>query len=243
MTGQPGKGTALITAGARRVGRHFSLALADQGYDIAVHFNGSREEAEGTADEVRKRGRNCQVFQADFNDLAQTKALLPAVQKSMAPLTVLINNASIFNRINLLETSIEEYDVNFNVHVRAPFILIQEFAKHCQDGHVINIVDTTVTRSDTSYFAYLLSKKTLLELTRMAAQELAPAIRVNAIAPGLILAPDVVEHERYKHLSGKNLLRHEATLDDVVHALNYFLTSTHVTGDCLFVDGGDHVSV
>ena len=235
------RGTALVTAAARRVGRQLALTLAELGFDIAVHCHTSISDAEKTAQEIRELGRKAKVFQCDLRDVERTKSLLKTVAAEMSPLTMLINNASVFRQIGMLKSTDADFDENFAVHVKAPYLLIREFGLHCR-GHVVNIIDTNVVYNSTAYFPYMLSKKTLFELTKMSARELAPDIRVNAIAPGIILPPDLVDREKFERDSVKNPLHQKASPSDVCRALEYLVRSQHVTGECLFVDGGDHVA-
>jgi len=216
--------------------------LASLGFDIAIHYNNSAAAAEQLAGELQQEfGIKSSVYRADFNQLQQVRGLVEAVRKDMPGLSVLINNASIFEKVGFMETSPYDFERNFNVHARAPFFLIQDLAKYCKEGQVVNIVDTNVVRAHSEYFAYMLSKKTLYDLTMMTARMLAPNFRVNAIAPGVIMPPPHVDKERYEKESQNNILRRAATPADIEHALEYLITSRQVTGEVLFVDGGDHV--
>jgi NAD(P)-dependent dehydrogenase (short-subunit alcohol dehydrogenase family) len=239
---------AVVTAGAKRLGRALSIRLAELGYDIAVHHNSSVKEAEETAAHIRSLGRRSETFHADFTKQAEVRALIPGIVERLGPPSVLINNASVFIANTLESTSEEHFDLDFAVHVKAPLFLIKDFvsaggppAIGNTTRHIINIVDTAITRTSSDYFSYLLSKKALYELSRMAARDLAPDIRVNAIAPGIIIPPAGIEEEKYKRLAGGNLLKRIAGPDDILIALEYLLRNQQVTGDCLFVDGGDHV--
>jgi NAD(P)-dependent dehydrogenase (short-subunit alcohol dehydrogenase family) len=231
-------GTALVTAGAKRIGRAIALKLADLGFDIALHFNSSNKEAELTKRDIENKGRTCLLFQANLNDSHETSKLIESITNKMPNISLLINNASVFKRINFLDSTIDDFEHNFNIHVKTPYILTRDFAKYCRDGQVINIIDANIVHYQTNYFPYLLTKKVLSEFTMMAACELAPNIRVNAIAPGLIMPPA----GREDRLDRKdNLLQHTASVDYVLLAMEYLLVNKHVTGQSLFVDGGDHL--
>ena len=134
-------------------------------------------------------GRRCRLFRCDLNDHDETAALIPRVREHFPDLSVLVNNASVFKRGSLRETGRDLFERHFNINFKAPFFLTQAFAEGCARGQVINLLDTRVSRSDPHHAAYTLSKKALLELTRMAARELGPAIRVNGVSPGMILPP------------------------------------------------------
>lgn len=233
---------ALVTAASKRLGRSIAIRLAELGYDIALHYNTSRDEAEVTAREIQKLGRECKIFQRNFSHIDEVLTLIPEVRQAMASPKLLVNNASPFEKNSFIDARPEEFDRDFNIHVKAPFFLIRDFAKGCENsGHVINIIDTAVTRNKTDYFTYLLSKKSLYELTRMAAAQLAPKIRVNAIAPGVILPAAGVDRFHYEKFSTGNLLHRAASPSDVLLAMEYLIKAPQVTGDCLFVDGGDLV--
>jgi NAD(P)-dependent dehydrogenase (short-subunit alcohol dehydrogenase family) len=234
---------ALVTAGARRLGRSIAIKLAELGFDIALHYRASKEDAMVAAREVEARGRRCALFHRNFDHFDEVLTLIPAVRQEMPNLTLLVNNASVFDLDELINSHPEEFDANFNVHVKAPYFLIRDFARHCGHGQIINIVDTQAVRYETGHFAYLLSKKTLLELTRMAAKQLAPAIRVNAIAPGIVLPPlDERQRTEYERLLTANPLKRCASPEDVMYALDYLIKCEQITGETLFVDGGDHIN-
>lgn len=235
---------AIVTAGSRRLGREIVVTLAELGYDIALHFNTSQEEAQATAADARKHGRRVEIFQRDFQQFDAVLTLMQEIIDRMGgPPAVLVNNASIFERNGLRKSTPEQFDADFDVHLKAPYFLMRDFANSVESGQIINMVDTSITRTGTTYFTYLLSKKALFELTRMAAKELAPGIRVNCIAPGIILPPVGWAEEQAEKASYENPLRRQAGPADIVAALEYLIKSEQVTGQCLYVDGGDHVDL
>lgn len=230
-----------MTAGSRRLGKAIVLKLAELGYDIALHFNESHNDAEMTAREVHRLGRNCELFRRNFRFFDEVLTLIPEVSGRMDPPTLLINNASVFSPNAIRDSKPEDFDADFAVHVKAPYFLIRDFANHCRHGVVINIVDTAVVRSSTGYTSYLLSKKALFELTKIAANQLGPDIRVNAIAPGIILPAVGWDKNKSDRLAVENPLKRASGPADVLAALEYLLKAEQVTGDCLFVDSGNHV--
>lgn len=232
---------ALVTAGSKRIGRAISLRLARRGYDLAVHYFHSREEAEDLRSQVMHLGIACKLFQADFNDTADTAALVDQVYQELPNLELVVNSASVFNLVDFLKSDENDIDTNINVHLRAPYLLTREFAKTVKKGHIINLVDASCVRHDTVFFAYQLTKKALVELTLMSARRLAPDIRVNAIAPGLVLPPEGKIGIDFDERMQKNPLKRRGEPDDVVAALDYLITAKHVTGQILFVDGGEHI--
>ena len=169
----------------QRIGEAICRALARSGYSIALHYSTSGVEAEQTAKHIYKEGGVCATFACDLADAHATEDLVPCVLEEFGRLDVLVNSASIFEKSTLAEGSLDVWDRHFAVNLKAPYILIRSFAHYAKKGSIVNILDTHVSRNKTTYAAYLLSKKTLGELTKMAAVEFAPRIRVNAVALGL----------------------------------------------------------
>lgn len=230
---------ALVTGGARRIGRELCLALAADGYDIALHYHHSQEEAEATAAEVGTFGAQCRLFAADLSDTASYGPLVTKAKEAFPYLNLLINNASIFEPGRLQDSSPELLARNFRINFEAPFFLTQAFARSVEQGAVINMVDSCVSKEQHSHLSYLLSKKALLELTKMAAVELAPRIRVNGICPGFTL-PSGGFGDEYKHkLEARLPLGQIATVSDIVGAMRALLAAPAITGQCLYVDGGE----
>ena len=235
------KGAALVTGGARRIGAAIARALAQNGYDVALHYLTSAESAERTAGEIEEMGRRCRLFRCDLSDHQETAGLIPSVREHFSHLDVLINNASIFERANLRGTGRDLFERHFNINFKAPFFLTQAFAEGCAQGQIINILDTRVSRSDQHHAAYTLSKKALLELTRMAARELGPAIRVNGVSPGMILPPPGEVVDELERRSAALPLKRIGNMANLVAAVLFLLDNPFVTGECIYVDGGEHL--
>ncbi|MDF1837558.1 MAG: SDR family oxidoreductase [Planctomycetota bacterium] len=234
--------TALITGGAKRLGRAIAVDLAKQGYDIALHYNSSEASSEIVADEIRSLGVQCESFQADLSDHGAVEKLVPAVLERMPSLSVLVNSASIYDPTPIAETSIEILQQNFSIHLVAPFLLSRDFFNSCPGGNIINIVDTKVHFQQYDYAAYLLSKKSLAELTKMSALEFAPKVRVNAILPGVILPPegrgeDYIEWRRH----GLPLQR-IGNPTHISHTVRYILENDFLTGQMIALDGGESLT-
>lgn len=235
------RGTALITGGAKRIGKAIALALADLGFNIAIHYQSSESDAEAIQGQIQKLGKQCKRFRCNLNDAKEVNALIPAVADQMPDLSVLINNASIFERAGFFDTDEVLFDRHFNVNLRAPFFLSKEFAARVQNGQIINLLDTKITVELTSYFAYSLTKKALWEFTKMAAKELGPDIRVNGVAPGLILPSSDSSVEAFEKMGQKIPLRKTGGPDDIVKAVRYFIENDFITGEVIRVDGGEHL--
>ena len=231
--------TALVTGGARRIGRTICLALAGMGYDIALHCNRSTVDAEKTAREVRALGARCEIFHADLSKREETLALSGQVKKAFPKFSLLINNASIFRRGPIRETTESFLDEHLEVNFIAPFLLTRDFAACTEKGMVINLLDTRIAAAGSVYAAYSLSKKLLAEFTRMAAIEFAPSIRVNGVAPGLILEPEGEGPEYLERLARKTPLGRPGSVDDVTGAVRWLIENDFDTGQVLFIDGGE----
>lgn len=235
--------TALITGGAKRLGARIALKLANMGYDIVIHYNNSGDLAKKLQKKIKKNGVNCTLLKADLLDKKQVNNLVKELRK-LKNWSVLINNASIFYQSNFLTSSADELEKNLTIHLKIPAILSREFAFNCkknyQQGNIINMIDKNITRWETKYFDYILSKKALAEFTKILALQLAPRVRVNGIAPGVILnsinekEPDV----ETQNLITKIPLRKKASPKDITSAVEYLLTNNFITGQILFIDGG-----
>ncbi len=232
---------ALITGGAKRIGRAIALALAGEGYDLAIHYNTSAAEAEELAGQVVAAGRRCELLSCDLADTGRLAAMMEEAFRRLPHLSALVNNASIFERGTFLETDEAFLDRAMAVNFKAPFFLCQAFARRARAGGIVNILDTNVTRNVASYFAYSLSKKALRDLTLLAARALAPGIRVNAVCPGAILPPPGEPPEYLDKLISKVPLQRAGDGGQIAAAVLYLLRSDYVTGQCLFVDGGRHL--
>lgn len=224
---------ALITGGARRIGKELAVHLAARGYDIAIHYFNSDTDAKQTAKEIEQYGRKSVILKADLNEPAEVQGLIEQTVAELPALCLLVNNASVWNGGSLKESSLEEFDQNFNVHVKAPYLLTRDYARQVRKGNIINILDSNIARNKADEFAYLLSKKCLHELTKMAAVELAPDIRVNALAPGMILKP-----ENQPDKAPSNLVQRHGSPQDVLQAVDYLLDNQMLTGQCLYLAGG-----
>jgi NAD(P)-dependent dehydrogenase (short-subunit alcohol dehydrogenase family) len=237
---------ALITGSAKRIGREIAISLARKGYDIAINYHHSAKEAKNLADEITKNFPvKCQIFECDLNDVAAAKKLVADVVKEFSHLNLLVNNASIFHKSKFLSATDSELMQNLNLHLISPLILSQEFAKNIEqnqikNAQIINMVDKNIARFDTNYFYYLLSKKFLAEFTKMLSLELAPSIRVNAVAPGFILNSINEENpsQETKNLIARIPLKHQGEIKNILQAIEFLLENDFITGQILFIDGG-----
>jgi pteridine reductase len=228
----------LITGAARRIGRHMALRLAADGYDIALHYNGSLDDAKRTAAEIEALGQQAVLLQADLGDNPDYEGIITQAKQALPHLCGLVHNASIFAPSPFVKSDEKTFDANFQLHVKAPFFLSQAYAKQIGKGSIISILDTNVTGHASVHFTYLASKKALAELTQMLARELAPTIRVNAIAPGLTSLSDDVSPEQAAAKAKTLPLGIIAQPEQIADAAAYLLQADYLVGHVLHIDGG-----
>jgi NAD(P)-dependent dehydrogenase (short-subunit alcohol dehydrogenase family) len=240
-----GRGTALVTGAGRRIGRSLALEAARAGYDVAVHCRDSRIDADDVAAEIRTLGRKAAVVEADLADEAQTRRLLADAAHVLGPLTLLVNNASVFEDDRCGSLDRVTWDAHFDTNLRAPIVLTEDFAAALPDGAeglVVNLIDQRVWKSNPQFFSYSLSKHALWDATRMLAQALAPRIRVNGIGPGPTLPSSHQTAAEFAAEARNVPLERRATPEAVAQALRYLIEAELVTGQMIAVDGGQHLA-
>lgn len=246
---------ALVTGAGRRLGRAMALHLAGRGYDLALHYASSRDEAEALAKEITAMGRRAVTLRADLLVEAQVDKLIPmAVQGLGGGLTLLVNNASIFEYDTLATATRNSWDRHLESNLRAPFVLTQAFAAQVPDavpdaqgepqaqGLIINMIDQRVHKLTPEFMSYTLAKMGLWALTQTAAQALAPRIRVNAIGPGPTLQGSRQSTASFAQQRAATILQRGANPADIIAALGFFIDSPAVTGQMISVDGGQHLA-
>ncbi len=240
------KGTALVTGAARRIGRALALGLAETGYDLVIHYDSSKEDAETTAADCRALGVNAVTLQADLTDRDDIAGLVPAAATAcQQPLNVLINNASIFEYDNIETGSFDNWDRHFRSNLEAPYFLTQAFAKQLPadvSGVVINMIDQRVRKLTPEFSTYTLAKSALWTFTQTAAQGLAPRIRVNGIAPGPTIRGARQSQEHFDRQRAATILGEGSSPDEIVAAMHFILASKEFTGQLLCIDGGQHLA-
>lgn len=245
---------ALVTGAGKRLGRAMALYLARRGFDVAVHYARSEAEAEGLVEEIRALGQRAVALQADLLEEAETEALIPAAVAALGPLTVLVNNASIFEPDRIETATRESWDRHIGSNLRAPYILTQQFAAQCPEalveadgerrasGLIVNMIDQRIWKPTPEFSTYTIAKFGLWALTQTAAQGLSPRIRVNAIGPGPTLRNARQSESDFSAQRKATLLQRGAGCEDVTAALGFFLDSPSVTGQMIAVDGGQHLA-
>lgn len=237
-----GERVALVTGGARRLGGAFSRALARRGYHVAIHHRQSPEAAEALVREIRAGGGTAETFIADLAVPDAPAALVREVAARCGRLDVLVNSAANMLRTPVGSVTVEQWDEIFSLNVRAPFLAAQAAAGVMGEGGlIVNIADLAAFETWGGYIPHGMSKAAVVHMTRALARSLAPKIRVNAIAPGVVLLPDGWEDASATHLASTTPLRTLGGPEDVVHALEYLLDATFVTGEVMMVDGGRNV--
>jgi len=237
------KQTALITGSARRIGMEVALHLASGGWNLALHYNTSNRLAKRLQEELQRDypEQEFVLFQSDLQNPFAVEELIPQVIEIFGGLNALINNAAVFEPSTIRETHFDLLDREMMINYRAPFLLIRDFARLAKEGVIVNFVDTRITTSLSDYAAYSLSKKALWELTKMAALEFAPAIRVNAIAPGVTLPPDDRDESYLWKLARRIPMKKPGGLEPIMKSLDYILENDQLTGQLLFCDGGQNL--
>ena len=239
------RGAALITGGARRIGRALVTAAADAGFDVAIHVRGVDDEAETAAAEVRARGRKATILTCDLRKESTTVALVGEAEAELGPVTLLVNNASVFDEDAFSDMNRASWDAHMETNLRAPLVLAQAFARRLaadREGLIVNILDQRVLNPEPAFFSYTLSKAALWEATRMLAKALAPRVRVNGIGPGPTLPSTYQDQAGFEAEVRDTLLGHAVAPGEIGQALRYLIDAKSVTGQLIAVDAGQHLS-
>jgi NAD(P)-dependent dehydrogenase (short-subunit alcohol dehydrogenase family) len=246
---------ALVTGAGARLGRAMAIYLAQRGHDVAVHFATSAAGAEDTAAAIRAAGQRAVTLQADLLEENEVATLLPRAAEALGgPITVLVNNASIFEYDNLRTATRQSWDRHIESNLRAPFVLTQAMAAQVPDpatdargepvaqGLVVNMIDQRVLKLTPEFASYTIAKMGLWALTRTAAQGLAPRVRVNAIGPGPTLQGARQTPAHFAAQRRATILERGSDPADICAALGYFLDAKAVTGQLICPDGGQHLA-
>ena len=238
-------GTALVTGGAKRIGKAIVEDLAAHGFAVAVHCNRSRGEAEALAARITVSGGRAAVIEADLTDMRAADGLIAAATAALGPVRLLVNNASIFEDDSVENFDLAAWDRHFAIHLKAPALLSRRFAEALPagvEGLIVNMVDQRVWKPTPRYFSYSLSKAALWTATQTMAQALAPRIRVNAIGPGPTFANVRQDDSDFQAQLDALLLQRGPALAEFGATIRYLWQARSVTGQMVALDGGQHLA-
>ncbi|MCO6186495.1 SDR family oxidoreductase [Rhizobium sp. L1K21] len=245
MTQTPDLKTALVTAGAKRIGKSIALGLASEGFAVAVHAHTSADEAQETVDEIVAAGGRAAVVTADLTDPDAADGLVNKAADALGPLDLVVNNASAFVDDSVHALDKDTWDLHFALHVEAPSRIIGAFSKQLPEGAkglVVNMIDQRVLKLDPRFYSYVLSKSALWTATRTLAQALAPRIRVNAIGPGPTIPSPRQDPDEFNKQASAVPLGHGPALDEMWRTIAYLYNTPSITGQMIALDGGQHLA-
>ena len=244
------KKTILITAGAKRIGRALAEAMIKKNWDIALHYNSSKLEAEETAHYLTQKGGDVSIFHSNFLDLEKTEKFIELFSNQKPNWVGLINNAGLFKYDTAENYNFINLNDHLTVNFSVPALLIQALYKNLKKNNLnnlysniaINILDAKIFGLNPDYYTYTLSKLSMYGLTKMAALSCAPILRVNGIAPGITLPATGQNNKQFKNSQKKNILNKSSSIKEIQSALNFLINSPSVTGHIMLMDGGSHLS-
>ncbi len=237
-------GIALVTGAGLRIGRAMALDLARDGWTVAVHYHRSDDAAAAVVEKIRQAGGVAEALAADLADEAATGALVPRCVDTLGPPTLLVNNASVFEKDSLESATRRSWDAHLDVNLRAPLVLTQGFVEALPggvEGNVVNMLDQQVWNPGASFLSYTMSKVGLWTLTRTLALELAPTVRVNGIGPGPALPSKRQSNAQFEAYCARMPLGRGTTPEEICRALRFILESPAMTGQMIALDGGEHL--
>jgi len=244
--GEPDKQgrTALVTGSARRIGKAIAKGLAADGWNVAVHYNRSGDEASRLVDELESLGVRAAAVRCNLADCAAVSGLVAACAEKLGPLSCLVNNASLFEFDDPAGFDPAIWDKHSAINLRAPLLLAREFAAQVPPqtvGCVVNMLDQKVFNLNPDFFSYTLTRVAMESATRMLAMSLAPGVRVCGIAPGITMVSGAQTQEGFERAHAHAPLGHSSDTSDIVEAVRYLVRAKSVTGHTLVVDGGQHL--
>ncbi|MBX3621486.1 MAG: SDR family oxidoreductase [Rhizobacter sp.] len=241
----PERPVVLVTGAARRLGREIALDLAAHGFDVAVHYRTSHDEAEETVALARRAGAHAEGLQADLSDEASCRELVPQVLARFHRLDAVVNNASTFAYDDAAGFSYAAMDTHWRANTGPAVLLAQALHRHLagtpRQGCVVNLLDQKLWNLNPDYFSYTLSKAALQAATVMLAQALAPTLRVCGLAPGVTLLSGAMTGDEFAQAHRLTPLQRSSTPADIARSVRFLLESPAITGTTLLVDGGQHL--
>jgi pteridine reductase len=235
---------AIVTGGAVRLGRALSLALAEQGVRVGVHYGSSAGPAEAVVGQIKAMGSDATAIQADLSQTGEARSVVERTAAHLGRVDILVNSAAIFEPGNWDDTTEANWDRHFAINLKSPFFLSQAFAAQVgreRAGHIVNIADWRGARPGPDHVAYTLTKAAVIAMTKSLALALAPNIQVNAIAPGLILPPPGRDQAFLESKAHQVPAQRVGSPNEIAKAMIFLLRSDFVTGDLILVTGGEHL--
>lgn len=230
---------AVVTGASSRLGRCFALKLADMGYAVVLHFNHSKTLVDETKKLIEKQGGVAYQFQADFKVEKQIRELWRYIDTLSGQLEVMVNSAAVIYKKSIMDLEINDLDEVLGINLKAPMVCSQEAVKRMKDGGVIiNISDAGVDKFWTAFSGYMISKAALEMMTILMAKKLAPKIRVNAIAPGLVFPTESISNKEWQDLLNKLPMKRAAEIIEITSLLGLIIQNKYLTGQILKIDGG-----
>lgn len=235
--------TVLITGAAKRVGAAIAKFLAREGWEVVLHYNHSKDDAEQLSRELKHEHpeRTFPILQCDLANHDAVLSLFGHLPDDVKKIDALVNNASVFDPGTIDETSPVFLRKEMSINFDAPFFLMQAFKNIYGEGCIVNMLDTAIMKNEGSHAAYLLAKKSLANLTNMAALSFSPDIRVNGVAPGPVLPPARKSPDYLKDVVAKTPLKKQVDVDDIAASVSFLLNNPSVTGQIIFCDSGAHL--
>ena len=234
----------IITGGAARIGASIAKSLAGHGIQITLHYNKSINEVKNLAKELESLGSEVFLIRADLSLMSQTKKIIPFAYKMMKGLDCLINNASVFEKDDLIDFNEKSFNKHMAINLQAPAKLTQDFKKYLKskEGNIINIIDQRIFKLTPFFFSYTLSKTGLQTLTKTSAMKLAPNIRVNGVAPGPTIKNKRKTNKHFKKQWKSLILKNKVDPKNICETIKYFIKNDNVTGQIISVDGGQSLA-
>ncbi len=231
---------ALVSGAAARAGKATALHLAELGYDIGLHWFTSQPDAQNTRLEIESLGRKVYLLQADLREPLEIEKMFDQVARAGVNFTLLVNSASVMPRSDLMEINAQDWDDIINLNLRAVWLMCQQAGRIMQSGGLIlNISDAGASQQWTGYGAYIISKNGVNSLTRMMAKQLAPTVRVNGIAPGLLLKPADMTEGEWNKLAERVPMRSAGDMDSFLSTIDLLIENGYITGEVITLNGGD----
>ena len=237
-------GVAIVTGGSKRIGKSIVKKLSFLGWKVIIHYNSNKNDALPLQKEIQKKGGAASIIKANLNSSKATEELISKSEKKFGKLTLLVNNASIFENDSVHSLTIDTWDIHNNVNTKAPLLLSQSFAKLLpkkEPGVIINIIDQRVFSPRPDFISYSSSKNSLFWLTKVLAQALSPKIRVCAIGPGPTLKGARQTDNDFKNQSQSVPLGNGSSPEDISQAIEFILNASSFTGQMITLDGGEHL--